>query len=150
MTSSKFRVGLHTSIAGGLSKSINEAVAKGCDCLQIFSRNPRGWQVRTLGEEEVKTFRDARERSGLWPLVIHSVYLINLAAQDPVMQALSRARFAKRLSAESGWARIIWLFIRATPNRSSRGRHHYRRRIDSRGRTRFEIERCRHVFKSGW
>jgi len=59
MTSSKFRVGLHTSIAGGLSKSINEAVAKGCDCLQIFSRNPRGWQVRTLGEEEVKTFRDA-------------------------------------------------------------------------------------------
>jgi deoxyribonuclease-4 len=97
MTQSIFRVGLHTSIAGGLSKSINEAVDKGCDCLQIFSRNPRGWQVRPLSDEEVQTFRDARERSGLWPLVIHSVYLINLAAQDPVMQALSRAAFREEI-----------------------------------------------------
>jgi deoxyribonuclease-4 len=92
-----FHVGLHTSIGGGLCKSISHAVDKGCDCLQIFSRNPRGWQVRPLGDDEIKIFRNAREQSGLWPLVIHSVYLINLAAQDPAMQALSRAAFREEL-----------------------------------------------------
>ena len=97
MNLSDFRVGLHTSIGGGLKKSINEAVEKDCDCLQIFSRNPRGWQVRPLGDDEVKEFRDARERSGLWPLVIHSVYLINLAAQDPHMRTLSIAAFREEL-----------------------------------------------------
>src|SRR5882724_2978844 len=94
---SDFHVGLHTSIGGGLHKSIIEATEKGCDCLQIFSRNPRGWQVRPLNDDAVTVFRDARERSGLWPLVIHSVYLINLAAQDPVMQALSRAAFREEI-----------------------------------------------------
>jgi deoxyribonuclease-4 len=92
-----FKVGLHTSIAGGLSKSIEEATAKGCDCLQIFSRNPRGWQVRPLTDESVSVFRNNRERSSLWPLVIHSVYLINLAAQDPHMRALSIAAFREEL-----------------------------------------------------
>jgi len=97
MKLSDFRVGLHTSIGGGLKKSISEAVDKQCDCCQIFSRNPRGWQVRPLGDDEISEFRNARERSGLWPLVIHSVYLINLAAQDPYMRALSVAAFREEL-----------------------------------------------------
>src|SRR5581483_1987059 len=93
----ELRVGLHTSIGGGLPKSVIEADAKGCNCFQIFSRNPRGWQVRSLESEEINDFRNARERSGLWPLAIHSVYLINLAAQDPAMLALSRAAFRQEL-----------------------------------------------------
>lgn len=91
------RVGLHTSIGGGLIKSVHEASNKACDCFQIFSRNPRGWQVRPLTDDIADEFRDAREKSGLWPLAIHSVYLINLAAQDPHMQALSRAAFREEL-----------------------------------------------------
>src|SRR4051812_33177687 len=43
MTANKFRVGVHTSIAGGLPKAVESAVAKGCDGFQIFARNPRGW-----------------------------------------------------------------------------------------------------------
>src|SRR5205085_3122579 len=90
-------VGFHTSIAGGLTKSVVEATNKECNCFQIFSRNPRGWAARPLNSEEITGFRDARERSGLWPFVIHSVYLVNLAAQDPHMLALSRAAFREEL-----------------------------------------------------
>src|ERR1044071_530017 len=79
------RVGIHTSIAGGLPKAIESAAARGCDGLQIFARNPRGWAARELELDEVRAFRKARERAALWPLAIHSVYLINLASQDPVL-----------------------------------------------------------------
>ncbi|HEX5734230.1 MAG TPA: deoxyribonuclease IV [Blastocatellia bacterium] len=91
------RIGVHTSIAGGLPNAVESAVAKGCDCFQIFARNPRGWLERPLGQDEVSKFRMARERAGLWPLAIHSVYLINLAAQDPIIQARSREAFRQEI-----------------------------------------------------
>jgi deoxyribonuclease-4 len=91
------RIGIHISIAGGLPNAIMRAEALGCDCLQIFARNPRGWAARELTQDEISEFRDARERSRLWPLVIHSVYLINLAASDPVLLARSRAVFREEL-----------------------------------------------------
>lgn len=100
MSTHKFRVGLHTSIAGGLAKAVESAVAKGCDGLQIFARNPRGWTARELERDEVRAFREARERANLWPLAIHSVYLINLASQDPVL--LERSRHAFREEIERG------------------------------------------------
>jgi deoxyribonuclease IV len=91
------RIGIHISIAGGLPNAITRADALGCDCLQIFARNPRGWAARELTQGEIIAFREARERAGLWPLVIHSVYLINLAACDPVLLARSRAVFREEL-----------------------------------------------------
>jgi deoxyribonuclease-4 len=87
------RIGIHSSIAGGLPKAVSSAVETACDCFQIFARNPRGWLARALGREEIREFRAARERAELWPLAIHSVYLINLAASDPVLLARSREAF---------------------------------------------------------
>ncbi len=91
------RIGVHTLIAGGLSNAVESAVAKGCDAFQIFARNPRGWLERPLGPDEVSKFRMARERAGLWPVAIHAVYLINLAAQDPIIQARSREAFRQEI-----------------------------------------------------
>ena len=90
-------VGIHTSIAGGLTSAVRSAREKECDAFQIFARNPRGWTERPLGREEINEFRAAREQAGLWPLAIHSVYLINLAAQDPVVLARSRHAFRQEL-----------------------------------------------------
>jgi len=100
MTAPPLRIGIHTSIAGGLPKAVESAAAKGCDGFQIFARNPRGWMARDLDRDEVRAFREARERAGLWPLAIHSVYLINLASQDPV--GLERSRRAFREEIERG------------------------------------------------
>jgi len=91
------KIGVHTSIAGGLACAIESAVAKGCDAFQIFARNPRGWLERPLTQDEVNKFRMARERAGLLPMAIHAVYLINLAAQDPIIQAKSREAFRQEI-----------------------------------------------------
>ncbi len=90
-------VGLHTSIAGGLPNAVISAQTKGCDAFQIFARNPRGWLQRQIGGDEIRSFRDARERAGLWPLAIHSVYLINLAATDPMLLERSRQAFRQEI-----------------------------------------------------
>ncbi|MCI0487386.1 MAG: deoxyribonuclease IV [Blastocatellia bacterium] len=89
--------GVHTSIAGGLKTAVAQAEAKGCDGFQIFARNPRGYRARPLSPDEIREFREARERAGLWPFAIHSVYLINLAAQDPIIQARSRTAFREEI-----------------------------------------------------
>ena len=90
-------VGLHTSIAGGLPNAVISAQEKGCDAFQIFARNPRGWLQRQIGDDEIRSFRDARERAGLWPLAIHSVSLINLAATDPLLLERSRLAFRQEI-----------------------------------------------------
>ena len=87
------RLGLHTGIAGGLHRSIAEARAKDCQTWQIFSRNPRGWAARPLGSEEIALFRAARAEAGLDPCVIHSCYLINLAASAPEIRVKSISAF---------------------------------------------------------
>jgi len=73
-------LGVHTGIAGGLYRSVLEAKGKGCQTWQIFSRNPRGWEARPLTPVDIKLFRGAREEATLGPCLIHSNYLINLAA----------------------------------------------------------------------
>jgi deoxyribonuclease-4 len=91
------RIGMHASIAGGLQNAVASAVERGCDCFQIFARNPRGWLARPLDRDEIFAFRTARDKAGLWPLAIHSVYLINLAASDPVLLARSREAFREEI-----------------------------------------------------
>ena len=86
-------LGVHTGISGGLSRSIKEAQAKGCRTWQIFSRNPRGWLARLLTTEEIKQFRRDHEKSGLSPCIIHSSYLINLAAPPGEIRVKSIAAF---------------------------------------------------------
>ncbi len=87
------RIGAHASIAGSLERSAEQAAALGCNTFQIFSRSPRMWRARKLDPAAVERLKDARERFGLTPLVIHGNYLVNLAAADPVVRKKSIAAF---------------------------------------------------------
>ena len=80
------RVGVHTSIAGGLENAAHRAKKIGCDTFQMFSANPRGWRAQDPTPEECERFREARAAYGLSPLVIHDNYLINLASADSLHQ----------------------------------------------------------------
>ena len=91
------RFGVHTSIAGGLHRAVERATEIGCETFQIFAGNPRGWKERGLGDEEVGKFKDAREKAGLFPLAIHAVYLINLAAQDEFIRGRSKETFRQEI-----------------------------------------------------
>jgi len=74
------RVGCHVSIAGSLSDAVGRAEKRGCDCFQIFSRNPRGWRFKDLADVDIAGFREQLAASGLGPVVDHMPYLPNLAS----------------------------------------------------------------------
>lgn len=76
------RLGVHTSIAGGLHLSLKRAKALGCTTMQIFAHNPRGWIKRKVDKEEVLQFRRYARLFDISPIFIHSSYLINLASSD--------------------------------------------------------------------
>jgi deoxyribonuclease IV len=76
------RVGVHTSIAGGVVNAAHHAQKIGCDTFQMFSANPRGWRVRERPQGEYEAFREARSVYKLDPVVVHTNYLVNLASAD--------------------------------------------------------------------
>jgi len=73
------KVGVHISIAGSISRSVERARDAGCDTFQIFSRNPRGWAFKDLSEEDAGHFRENLRSTGLSPVFDHMPYLPNLA-----------------------------------------------------------------------
>lgn len=74
------KLGLHLSIRGSIDRAVDRAVERDCNTLQIFSRNPRGWQSRKLDREEVESFKKNLKKTGIWPVFIHTPYLLNLAS----------------------------------------------------------------------
>jgi deoxyribonuclease-4 len=86
------RFGFHISIAGGFSKVIERAKKRGCETIQFFSRNPRGWAYGPLDPQEVSRFREAFSQTSISPLFVHMPYLPNLASEN-------RALYEKSLDA---------------------------------------------------
>ena len=74
------RFGFHISIAGGFSKVAERARVRGCETIQLFSRNPRGWKYEPLDEGEVEVFRASNQSAGLFPVFLHLPYLPNIAS----------------------------------------------------------------------
>lgn len=74
------KLGLHLSIRGMIDRAVDRAVERGCNTLQIFSRNPRGWRSRKLDLGEIESFRAKVRKSVIWPVFIHTPYLLNLAS----------------------------------------------------------------------
>jgi deoxyribonuclease IV len=93
------RIGIHTSIAGGHLNALESAHKLGCNALQIFSASPRMWAggPARITEVDAAAFRTRRGALGLGPLVIHANYLINLAAQQPMLRTRSIQAFHDEL-----------------------------------------------------
>jgi deoxyribonuclease IV len=73
-------LGLHMSIAGGLHKSIERALAADCGAVQIFTRSSNQWKGKGLTDKDAALFRQTFQESGLHEVISHDIYLINLAA----------------------------------------------------------------------
>jgi len=74
------RLGAHESIAGGIYKAFDRAISVGCDALQIFVKPNRVWAAPPLTDRDVELFRARAEETGIWPVVGHTSYLLNLAS----------------------------------------------------------------------
>src|SRR5437868_13178539 len=93
----KPRIGFHAPIKGGLHESLIIAKETGCDTVQIFSRNPRGWMAKPLTRSAIDLFRQTRKQTKLSPVLIHTKYLINLCASDEVLLLKSIASFRQEI-----------------------------------------------------
>jgi len=83
------RLGAHMSVAGGLPRAVDRAIAHRCDALQIFAKNASQWRGRVVSPEEVREFRAKVKASGIEPVVSHASYLINLATTIPALRRQS-------------------------------------------------------------
>ncbi len=82
MPNLNIRLGVHTSIAGGLHLSLKRAKKLGCNTIQIFSHNPRQWFVNSIHDDEILQFKKLKTLYDIKPVFIHASYLINLCSLD--------------------------------------------------------------------
>ncbi|MBA3809999.1 MAG: deoxyribonuclease IV [Solirubrobacterales bacterium] len=90
-------IGAHVSPASGLPKAIARGVERGCRAIQIFNQSPRMWRASTYPEADIAAFREAMADSPIDAVVIHAVYLLNCASEDPDIRAKSLASLTNSL-----------------------------------------------------
>jgi len=72
--------GAHCS--GGVKKSIDRATEIGANALQLFVQSPRAWRFPDHDPADLATFRERREEAGLGGVLVHALYLVNLASPN--------------------------------------------------------------------
>ncbi len=82
MANADLILGCHLSISKGFDAAIDAAEALGINALQIFSHNARAWNIRSIPVETAESFQRRQEASPLCYMVIHTMYLINLASPE--------------------------------------------------------------------
>jgi deoxyribonuclease IV len=90
-------IGAHVSPAGGLAKAVERGVERGCRAIQIFNQSPRMWRPTSYGEADFAAFRAAFADSQVDAVMIHAVYLLNCASEDPDIRAKSLASLVHSL-----------------------------------------------------
>lgn len=77
------KFGAHVSTAKPFSDSILRAKEIGAECIQIFANPPQRWNPVAIAEEEIDRFVQLKKENGIDPVIIHSIYLLNLASDNP-------------------------------------------------------------------
>jgi len=81
-SSFQIRAGFHLSIEASIERVFDQALELDCNTLQMFSRNPRGWHTKKVGSEEIEKFKARLNEGKVWPVFIHTPYLLNLASPN--------------------------------------------------------------------
>lgn len=82
-------IGTHVLVGKGLaSGALASAVELGCETIQVFVGNPRGWALSPGDPAEDARFRAETARRGMRTF-IHTPYLVNLGSPTPATYARS-------------------------------------------------------------
>ncbi len=69
--------GAHCS--GGIKKALDRAVEIDADAVQLFVQSPRAWRFPDHDPADLAAFRERRAEAGLGAVLVHCLYLVNLA-----------------------------------------------------------------------
>ena len=102
-------IGAHVSPAGGLYKSIERGTELDAESIQIFNQSPRMWRPTNYSEEDFARFRAARDQSAIGSVLIHAVYLLNCASEDPEIRekTLTSLTHSLRVGDEIGATGVV-------------------------------------------
>lgn len=76
------RLGRHMPTNSKPVRAVEIAHQIGCEAIQIFASNPTAWKPPTEGVVSAQEFAKAVQNLGLYPVVLHAPYLINLGTLD--------------------------------------------------------------------
>jgi deoxyribonuclease IV len=71
--------------AGGIKKAVDAAEGMRADVVQLFVQSPRTWRFPNHDPATLEQFRKRRAESGLGGVLVHALYLVNLASPDKEM-----------------------------------------------------------------
>lgn len=77
------KLGAHISVKAPFSEAVLRAQKSGCECMQIFVNAPQRWNPIEIPEDQIKKFVELNKSAKINPIIIHSIYLINLASDNP-------------------------------------------------------------------
>lgn len=92
-------IGAHVSPAGGPAKAVERGAAIGAQAIQIFNQNPRAWRPAVYSDEQISAYHAAIADSPVEALMIHAVYLLNAASDDPEIATRTLASLTASLRA---------------------------------------------------
>jgi deoxyribonuclease-4 len=103
------RIGRHIPLGAQPKRALATAREIGCDALQIFVTNPRGWRVPEPRPKVEDAFRALVAELDLAPVVVHATYLINLASprDDFFAQSITLLRATLERAARHGAASVV-------------------------------------------
>src|SRR3954463_16504481 len=82
-------LGAHVSTAGGLVKAHQRGVESESEAIQIFNQSPRMWRPVAYKDDDIAEFNERMANGPIKSVVIHAVYLINCASNEPEIREKS-------------------------------------------------------------
>ena len=79
--------GAHCS--GGIKGALDHATEIGAEAVQLFAQSPRMWRFPEHAEEDLARFRELRQDADIGAVLVHALYLCNLATPDETIYGKS-------------------------------------------------------------
>ena len=92
-------LGAHCS--GGVKKALDRAAELGADSMQLFVQSPRTWRFPEHDPADLAAFRERRRELGIGGVLVHALYLVNLASPNDDFYAKSVSTLRSTMDAAS-------------------------------------------------
>jgi deoxyribonuclease-4 len=84
---------------GGVKGALDRAAEIGADAVQLFAQSPRMWRFPEHDPADLARFRERRAETGIGAVLVHTLYLVNLATPDETVYGKSVETVEKTVDA---------------------------------------------------
>ena len=75
-------LGVHVSSSGGIQNAIKNGDKYGVNAIQMMPTAPMRWATKPIADEQIDIFLNTLEKSNVKKILLHGIYLTNLARED--------------------------------------------------------------------